>query len=75
MLRHDARSVREADDLNWREKFIMVPLVLAMFGLGVLPGPTLDLIKPDAALMYQAVSNSGLVSASAVLATSEGGAQ
>lgn len=68
-------EVREADDLNWREKLIMVPLVLAMFGLGVLPGPTLDLIKPDAALMYQAVSNSGLVSASAVLATSEGGAQ
>lgn len=65
-------KVREASDLNWREKLIMVPIVLAMFGLGVLPGPTLDLIKPDAALMYQSVSASGLVASATMDAAADG---
>ncbi|MCV0002831.1 complex I subunit 4 family protein [Mobiluncus mulieris] len=47
----DAR-VRTAPDLGSREKLIMVPVILAMLGLGFLPGPTLDLMKPDAAEMY-----------------------
>lgn len=46
-------SVREAKDLCWREKLIMTPIVLAMLGLGFLPGPTLELMKPDAAEMFQ----------------------
>lgn len=55
-------KVRQAADLNLREKLIMVPLVLAMFGLGFLPGPTLDLIKPDAAAFYQVVSLTDIAS-------------
>ena len=55
-------KVRQAADLNLRDKLIMVPLVLAMFGLGFLPGPTLDLIKPDAAAFYQVVSLTDIAS-------------
>lgn len=52
--------VKEAPDLGWREKLITVPIVLAMLGLGFLPGPTLELLKPDAAEMFAAQSTSGL---------------
>lgn len=48
----DAR-VRQAPDLCWREKLIMVPIILAMLGLGFLPGLTLDLVKPDATEMFK----------------------
>lgn len=70
-------EVRDIPDLTWREKFIMIPIVLAMFGLGFLPGPTLNLISPDAALTCSAASDACLAPAVALEgeAASKGGAK
>lgn len=37
-------KVRELDDLNIREKFILVPLVIIIIWLGVFPQPVLDTV-------------------------------
>lgn len=64
----DAR-VRSAVDLCWREKLIMVPIILAMLGLGFLPSLTLHLVEPDAAQMFAVQSQQAVNAAGSGTAT------
>jgi NADH-quinone oxidoreductase subunit M len=43
-------------DLSLREKLIMVPLILLMFGIGVYPKPLLERIEPAVKQVLQHVS-------------------
>ncbi len=43
-----ADSLTEVPDLGVRERWVMVPLVLAMLALGLYPGPVVDAVTPVA---------------------------
>lgn len=49
------------NDLSWREKLIMVPLVLLVFGIGIYPQPLLERIEPAVKQVLQHVSRAQTV--------------
>ncbi|MDH3937428.1 MAG: NADH-quinone oxidoreductase subunit M [candidate division Zixibacteria bacterium] len=52
---------QELTDLSWREKLIMVPLVLLMFGIGVYPKPLLERMEPAVKQVLQHVARAQTV--------------
>ncbi len=48
-------------DLNWREKIILIPLVVLVFWIGVYPKPFFDILKPSVNLVIQQVGRATTV--------------
>jgi type II secretory pathway component PulM len=48
-------------DIDWREKIILVPLVLLIFWIGIYPKPLLERIEPAAKQVLQQVSRATTV--------------
>ena len=48
-------------DINWREKIILIPLVLLIFWIGVYPKPLFDRIEPAAKTILTQVSRAATV--------------
>lgn len=48
-------------DLDWREKIIMIPIVILIFWIGIYPKPLFDRIEPAVNLLIQQVGKSTTV--------------
>ena len=62
---------RHLKDLDWREKIILIPLVLLIFFIGVYPKPLFERIEPAARQVLQQISRAGTVQSDDGLQLSE----
>lgn len=58
VTREENKSLK---DIDWREKIILVPLVLLIFWIGIYPKPLLERIEPAAKQILQQVSRAATV--------------
>lgn len=58
VTREENKSLK---DIDWREKIILVPLVLLIFWIGIYPKPLLERIEPAAKQVLQQVSRATTV--------------
>ncbi len=58
VTREENKSLK---DIDWREKIILVPLVLLIFWIGIYPKPLLERIEPAAKQILQQVSRATTV--------------
>ncbi|RME28447.1 MAG: hypothetical protein D6800_03910, partial [Candidatus Zixiibacteriota bacterium] len=52
---------KKLTDINWREKIILIPLVVFIFWIGIYPKPFFDRIEPAVQDMLVRLSRAGTV--------------